>query len=130
MSNSSSTAAEKTSNRAKIIKILAIVAISSCIILYFLNFERFQTDPYIARTLNLEGSLNKGEKIFKVNCVGCHGVSAQGLLGPDLHQVSKRLEDKKIINQIVKGRTPPMPRFQIDSQGMADLLSYLHSLNN
>ena len=65
-----------------------------------------------------------------MNCVGCHGISAQGLVGPDLNNVTEELSDRKIIVQVVKGLTPPMPSFEMDSQSMADLLSYLHSLNN
>ena len=64
-----------------------------------------------------------------MNCVGCHGISAQGLVGPDLHSATSRLSDGKIINQVVKGLTPPMPSFEIDSQSMADLLAYMHSIN-
>ena len=89
----------------------------------------FQTDPFMTETLKLEGSIEHGEKLFRVNCVGCHGISAQGLLGPDLQAVSKNLSRKKIINQIIQGKTPPMPSFQMEPQSMADLLSYLKSLN-
>ena len=64
-----------------------------------------------------------------MNCVGCHGISAQGLVGPELNNVTEGLNDKKIINQVVKGLTPPMPSFEMDEQSMADLLAYLHSLN-
>ena len=64
-----------------------------------------------------------------MNCVGCHGITAQGLVGPDLNEATSRLSDGKIINQVVKGLTPPMPSFEIDTQSMADLLSYMHSLN-
>jgi len=72
--------------------------------------------------------MEKGERLFRVNCVGCHGISAQGLLGPDLHEVSFHLSEKEIINQIMQGRTPPMPSFQMEPQKMADLLAYLNSL--
>lgn len=64
-----------------------------------------------------------------MNCVGCHGISAQGLVGPDLNNVTNQLSDERIINQVIKGLTPPMPSFEMDPQSMADLLSYLHSLN-
>ena len=64
-----------------------------------------------------------------MNCVGCHCISAQGLVGPELNNVTEELNDKKIINQVVKGLTPPMPSFEMDEQSMADLLAYLHSLN-
>ena len=89
----------------------------------------YQFDPYITETLVKDGSSTRGHDLFKVNCVGCHGISAQGLVGPDLHEVTTQLSDKKIINQVVKGLTPPMPSFEIDQQSMADLLAYIHSLN-
>ena len=92
------------------------------------SIELSKEDPFISSTMKLSGSSDNGGKIFKINCVGCHGISAQGLLGPDLHSVKQRLSQKKIINQIVKGRTPPMPSFEIEPQSMADLLAYLHTL--
>ena len=88
-----------------------------------------QASPYIKTTLNTKGSIEKGNSLFRMNCVGCHGISAQGLLGPDLHEVSYHLSDKKIINQVIQGRTPPMPSFQMEPEKMADLLAYLNSLN-
>jgi len=39
------------------------------------------------------------------------------------------MSDKKIINQVIRGLTPPMPSFEIEAQSMADLLAYMHSLN-
>ena len=38
-------------------------------------------------------------------------------------------DNKKIINQVIRGLTPPMPSFEIEPQSMADLLEYMHSLN-
>ena len=81
------------------------------------------------QSLNLTGSIENGSGLFRMNCVGCHGISAQGLVGPDLNEVTEVLSDKKIIIQVVKGLTPPMPSFEMDEQSMADLLAYLHSLN-
>ena len=89
----------------------------------------FKTDPFIYETLAIQGEKTSGSKLFKINCVGCHGISAQGLVGPDLNDVTDKLNDKEIINQIIKGRTPPMPSFEIEAQSMADLLSYMHSLD-
>ena len=88
----------------------------------------FQTDPLISQTLTIQGNKASGSKLFKINCVGCHGISAQGFVGPNLNDVTKKLNDQEIINQIIKGRTPPMPSFEIEAQSMADLLSYMHSL--
>ena len=86
-------------------------------------------DPFITETLSIQGEALSGSKLFKINCVGCHGISAQGLVGPDLHEATQELSDKKIINQVIRGLTPPMPSFEIEPQSMADLLAYMHSLN-
>ena len=89
----------------------------------------FKQDPFITKTLSIQGEVVAGSKLFKINCVGCHGISAQGLVGPDLHEATEELSDKKIINQVIRGLTPPMPSFEIEPQSMADLLAYMHSLN-
>ena len=89
----------------------------------------FKQDPFITETLSLQGESLSGSKLFKINCVGCHGISAQGFVGPDLHEATQEMSDKKIINQVIRGLTPPMPSFEIEPQSMADLLEYMHSLN-
>ena len=89
----------------------------------------FKQDPFITETLSIQGEALSGSKLFKINCVGCHGISAQGFVGPDLHEATQELSDKKIINQVIRGLTPPMPSFEIEPQSMADLLAYMHSLN-
>ena len=89
----------------------------------------FKQDPFITETLSIKGEALSGSKLFKINCVGCHGISAQGFVGPDLHEVTQEMSDKKIVNQVIRGLTPPMPSFEIDPESMADLLAYMHSLN-
>ena len=89
----------------------------------------FKQDPFITETLSIQGEALSGSKLFKINCVGCHGISAQGFVGPDLHEVTQGMSDKKIVNQVIRGLTPPMPSFEIDPESMADLLAYMHSLN-
>ena len=89
----------------------------------------FKQDPFITETLSIQGEALSGSKLFKINCVGCHGISAQGFVGPDLHEATQEMSDKKIINQVIRGLTPPMPSFEIEPQSMADLLEYMHSLN-
>ena len=126
-SSSSVNKNENSTNPARPIWIL--LAIASAIILLLWVFGAFHTDSYVKTTLSLQGSMEQGEKLFRINCVGCHGITAQGLLGPDLHEVSYRLSDKAIINQVMQGNTPPMPSFQMEPQKMADLLIYLDSLN-
>jgi len=106
---------------------LSITTLS--LLILFWTIGTFKQDPFITETLSIQGEVVSGSKLFKINCVGCHGISAQGLVGPDLHEVTKELSDKKIINQVIKGLTPPMPSFEIEPESMADLLAYMHSLN-
>ena len=107
--------------------LLSIATIAFLILLWTIG--NFKQDPFITETLSLEGEALSGSKLFKINCVGCHGISAQGFVGPDLHEATQELSDKKIINQVIRGLTPPMPSFEIEPQSMADLLAYMHSLN-
>jgi mono/diheme cytochrome c family protein len=86
------------------------------------------SDPYVHEVLSLHGDVAKGHAIFQINCAGCHGVQANGSVGPSLRDVSRRKTEVGIIHQVVRGQTPPMPRFQPSSQTMADLLSYLEQL--
>ncbi len=129
MEDPSSSAVNQEENSISLVP-TALVVIGIALIAFVLwTLGIFQEDPYIKETLGLQGSPEKGERLFRVNCVGCHGISAKGLLGPDLQEVSKSLSQKKIINQVMQGRTPPMPSFQMEPEKMADLLAYLDSLN-
>ncbi|NER81541.1 MAG: cytochrome c [Leptolyngbya sp. SIO1D8] len=85
-------------------------------------------DPYIQAVLTLEGHKERGQGIFQMNCAVCHGIEAQGEVGPSLLGVSARKSKAKLIRQVVSGETPPMPQFQPDPQDMADLLQYLETL--
>ena len=127
MTTSSSSAAEK-----KLIKNLwkqfFIVFVILLIFASFLFFNKEENNTYILKTLELEGSVREGDTLFKMNCVGCHGITARGLVGPDLHSITMRLNDAEIIKQVIEGVTPPMPSFEIDPQNMSNLLTYLHSL--
>ena len=127
MSTSSSSAAEKNLKRELFYKIsFVFVIFFISFMIFFLNHN--DNNKYIIKTLELDGSVNKGDALFKINCVGCHGISARGLVGPDLHSITQRLNDKEIIKQVTGGLTPPMPSFEIDPQNMSNLLEYLHSL--
>ena len=127
MSTSSSSAAEKDFKRVffKIFVVFFIVFLIFFLI-YFVN--NHENNNYIIETLGLNGSAEKGDSLFKINCVGCHGITARGLVGPDLHSITQRLNDKEIIKQVTGGLTPPMPSFEIDPVNMSNLLKYLHSL--
>ena len=127
MSTSSSSAAERDSKREffKILSIVFVVLFICFLIFFSIHHEK---NKYIIETLELNGSAEEGDALFKINCVGCHGISARGLVGPDLHSITKRLNDKDIIKQVTGGLTPPMPSFEIDPVNMSNLLKYLHSL--
>ena len=127
MSTSSSTAAERDFKR-EFLKIVFIV-FGVLLICYSIFFGIHQeNNKYIIETLGLNGSAEEGDALFKINCVGCHGITARGLVGPDLHSITQRLNDKEIIKQVTGGLTPPMPSFEIDPVNMSNLLRYLHTL--
>ena len=127
MSTSSSSAAERNFKR-EFLKILFIVFMVFCICFSMFFFNHNKNNKYIIETLSLNGSVEEGDSLFKINCVGCHGITARGLVGPDLHSITQRLDDKQIIKQVTGGLTPPMPSFEIDPVNMSNLLKYLHSL--
>ena len=125
MTISSSSAAEKTS-KTKFWKKFFIVCVILLISYSFFYFNHEENNKYILKTLELTGSVKEGDILFKMNCVGCHGITARGLVGPDLHSITLRLNDAEIIKQVIEGVTPPMPSFEIDPQNMSNLLTYLH----
>ena len=127
MSTSSSSAAEKDLKKEflKVCFVLFVILLI-CIKLFFVYHN--ENKGYIVRTLETKGYAEEGDALFKVNCVGCHGITARGLVGPDLHSITKRLNDKEIIKQVTGGLTPPMPSFEINPRNMSNLLKYLHSL--
>ena len=127
MTTSSSSAAEKKAKLEiwKKVLIVLLVALLIFILIYLYNLDK---NLYILKTLELDGSAKDGYTLFKTNCVGCHGITARGLVGPDLHSITQNLNDKEIIKQVTGGLTPPMPSFEIDPQNMSNLLKYLHSL--
>ena len=127
MSTSSSSAAERDLKREFLKKFFIVFVVSLiCFLIFF--FNRIENNKYIIETLELNGSVKEGDALFKINCVGCHGITARGLVGPDLHSITQRLNDKEIIKQVTGGITPPMPSFEIDPVNMSNLLKYLHSL--
>jgi mono/diheme cytochrome c family protein len=89
---------------------------------------RNQFSPYTENVLSLPGDTAQGKAIFTMNCAVCHGLLADGKVGPSLKHVSLRKSPALLIEQVTSGKTPPMPQFQPDPQVMADLLSYLESL--
>ena len=127
MSTSSSSAVERELKKEFLKKIFVVFVVLLIFFLIFF-FNHHEDNKYIIETLEIKGSAKDGDALFKMNCVGCHGITARGLVGPDLHSITKRLNDKEIIKQVTGGLTPPMPSFEIDPLNMSNLLKYLHSL--
>jgi len=86
------------------------------------------SEPYVKSVLSLSGDEVQGQAIFQMNCAVCHGLQADGRVGPSLQGISKRKSRFSLIHQVTSGETPPMPQFQPSSKEMADLLSYLETL--
>ncbi len=129
MKSTSSIGAVKKENASNELKLFLIASSLACFIILFLLVHQTNQDPYIQKTLELSGSVENGSRLYRMNCVGCHGITAQGLVGPELSKVTEELSDQTIIKQVINGLTPPMPSFEMEPQSMADILSYLHSLN-
>jgi len=124
----SSTAAAPAGRHRGLITGLVILAAVACIVLVLWVMGNASRDPYVQATRMLNGDADHGGQVFRINCAGCHGIAAQGLVGPNLHGVADRRSDPSLIHQVVSGATPPMPRFEVEPQTMADLLAYLKSL--
>lgn len=108
---------------------LATLAATACAVLAFALYQAATVDPYTQAVLALDGDSGQGGRLFRINCAGCHGLSAQGLVGPDLHGVTDRKSDAQLVQQVVSGKTPPMPSFELEPQDMADLIRHLHQLH-
>ncbi len=109
--------------------ILALLAIVFAVVLTVFCVRMVQaSDPYVKAVLSQTGNSVQGHAIFQINCAGCHGLEADGRVGPSLQGVSKHRSPYSLIHQVISGETPPMPKFQPSPREMADLLSYLETL--
>jgi mono/diheme cytochrome c family protein len=117
-------------NRHWLLKVaIAVLAIAVTTFLSaFAVYHYRHADPYISNVLSLQGNIDQGRFIFQMNCTSCHGFYGDGQVGPSLKNVSDRKSRVGLINQVISGKTPPMPQFQPNPQEMADLLKYLESL--
>lgn len=105
--------------------LIAVVVVLLAVLAFY---QLRHSDPYVQDVLALPGNATQGQVIFQQNCAGCHGITADGRVGPSLHHVASRKSRVGLIHQVTSGETPPMPQFQPTPQEMADLLEYLQSL--
>ncbi len=111
----------------KVQQLITVAMVTSLMVLLIIVTIRWNQplEPYIQEVLALEGHQSRGEAIFQANCTVCHGLGASSSVGPSLLHVSRRKSKVSLIEQVISGETPPMPKFQPKEQDMADLLSYL-----
>lgn len=105
---------------------LAVLLVGLIIVLGIEQSRR--SDPYVQSVLSLSGDAAQGKVIFQLNCAVCHGIDGQGLVGPNLYHVASHRSRVGLIEQVISGKTPPMPQFQPNPDTMADLLEYLETL--
>ena len=109
--------------------VLMALTVLLIILLAIVGIHQWQlSDPYVRNVLSHPGDPVRGHAIFQMNCSGCHGLQADGRVGPSLQGISKRKSEVGLIHQVTSGKTPPMPQFKPNPQDMADLLSYLEQL--
>ena len=108
--------------------LLASFAVVLALVVGLLGWRSQALDPYTQEVLALVGDADRGGEIFMMNCSTCHGADAAGRVGPSLQGVSDRKSKRQLVEQVVSGKTPPMPQFQPGHQDMADLLGYLQTL--
>ncbi len=123
---------DKTLASAKIAlhptRVAVLFAILLMIVALIGGLVRYPVDPYVQEVSALSANLHRGQAIFQANCSVCHGLAGNGNIGPSLQGVSQRKSTQRLIEQVISGKTPPMPKFQPTPQNMADLLLYLESL--
>jgi mono/diheme cytochrome c family protein len=117
-----------TDNSFPRLALTALVVLCVVILASFGIYQFRHVDPYVQSVLSLPGDATQGRFIFQMNCSSCHGIYGDGQVGPSLRHVSTRKSRIGLINQVISGKTPPMPQFQPTPQAMADLLKYLESL--
>lgn len=107
-----------------------VIAAAVLLLVFFLGnaYLRASSSPYIQSVFSSQGDRARGQQIFRINCAGCHGFEAGGLVGPSLQGISRRRSSASLVHQVIDGQTPPMPKFQPTPQEMADLLSYIKTL--
>ena len=78
---------------------------------------------------NTGSDANAGEKLVAANgCIGCHGATFGGGLGPKLVGIEKRLSPAQIADFISNPRAP-MPNFGFTAPQINDIVAYLSGLD-
>jgi len=86
------------------------------------------SSPQATNAATANGVAINGRTLFLRNCAHCHGASAHGDDGPDLHSLG--LADDWIANRIRKGKAGQMTAFagKLQPAEIAALIAYVQSL--
>jgi mono/diheme cytochrome c family protein len=109
---------------AKFLTTIALVAF----VLTSWSQQTNSTDVHGADSSPPVTSAINGRTLFLRNCAHCHGASAHGDDGPDLHDLG--LADDWIANRIRKGKAGQMTAFagKLQPGQIAALVAYVQSL--
>ena len=80
MNTPSSKALIKQEHKISSWRIFLLSSVTVILLILFWKIGDFKQDPFITETLSIQGEALSGSKLFKINCVGCHGISAQGFV--------------------------------------------------
>ncbi len=107
-------------------KILTVSIFVVSFLIY--SFTLYTDDVEGQKGLSLQAA--NGKMIWQEkNCTACHQIyGLGGHLGPDLTNVSQT-RSKAYIEVFLRNGTEVMPNFHLTDQEIADLQSYLESLN-
>src|SRR5271155_992799 len=116
-------------------KFLTVIALVASVLTSWSQLTNTDTDVHGADASQLTtngapanaGSIN-GRKLFLRNCAHCHGASARGDEGPDLHDLG--LTDDWVANRIRKGKAGEMTAFagKLQPAEIDALVAYVQSL--
>ena len=107
-------------------KLLTAIALVAFVLTCFAQTNN--TDVHGADASQPATSTINGRTLFLKNCAHCHGATAHGDDGPDLHDLG--LTDDWIVNRIRKGKAGEMTAFagKLQPAEIAALFAYVQSL--
>ena len=86
-------------------------------------------DPYIHSVLELTGDIERGQDLFTLKLWPPATELPQVARSGQIYTMSSERKSRvALIQQVISGKTPPMPQFQPGPKDMADLLSFLETL--
>jgi mono/diheme cytochrome c family protein len=115
---------------AKFFTVIALVAfVLTCSArIYNSNVQGADASPSATNAVTANAGTINGRTLFLRNCAHCHGATAHGDDGPDLHDLG--LADDWIANRIRKGKAGQMTAFagKLQPAEIAALVAYVQSL--